>query len=193
MPFLTIVKLAHSSQETPSYPFIRASFIRSFLSRVCSTSSLICTVSTTELASLKFSLFRLTLDAVAVSMSFVPVSWRSADGSQNRYWLIENINNAAFKNFRECLYKYHREGLDVMQGNKKQGEYAIYKSLIALEEVHKRQPSSYLLQVYFNAKSDEVVNIFQNATDQQKEKLVPVLIKIDPGNTKKYNKILKGN
>ncbi len=119
--------------------------------------------------------------------------WRSADGSQNRYWLIENINNAAFKNFRECLYKYHREGLDVMQGNKKQGEYAIYNSLLALEEVHKRQPSSYLLQVYFNAKSDEVVNIFQNATDQQKEKLVPVLIKIDPGNTKKYNKILKGN
>lgn len=120
------------------------------------------------------------------------LGWRSTDGSQNRYWLIENINNGAFKAFRECLYKFHREGLDVMQGNKKQGEYAIFKALMALEAVHKRQPSSYLLQVFFNAKSDEVVNIFKNATDQQKQKLVPLLIKIDPGNTKKYNKIIKG-
>lgn len=119
--------------------------------------------------------------------------WASKDGSQNRYWLIENINNAAFKSFRDCLYKYHREGLDVMHNNKKQGEYSIYKALLALEAVHKRQPSSYLLQVFFNAKSDEVVNVFKNASDQQKQKLVPILIKIDPGNTKKYNKIIKGN
>tara|TARA_B100000683_G_scaffold207847_1_gene201801 strand:- start:6178 stop:7074 length:897 start_codon:yes stop_codon:yes gene_type:complete len=121
------------------------------------------------------------------------IGWKSTDGSQNRYWLIENINNGAFKNFRDCLYKYHREGFDVMRSNKKQGEYSIYKSLLSLEAVHKRQPSSYLLQVFFNAKSDEVVNIFKNASSQQKEKLVPVLIKIDPGNTKKYNKILKNN
>lgn len=119
--------------------------------------------------------------------------WKSTDGSQNRYWLMENINNGAFKNFRDCLYKYHREGFDVMKSNKKQGEYSIYKALLALEAVHKRQPSSYLLQVFFNAKSDEVVNVFKNASDQQKQKLVPLLIKIDPGNTKKYNKIIKGN
>lgn len=119
--------------------------------------------------------------------------WKSTDGSQNRYWLMENINNGAFKNFRDCLYKYHREGFDVMKSNKKQGEYSIYKALLALEAVHKRQPSSYLLQVFFNAKSDEVVNVFKNASDQQKQKLVPLLIKIDPGNTKKYNKIMKGN
>lgn len=119
--------------------------------------------------------------------------WESKDGSQNRYWLVENLNNAAFKSFRDCLYKYHREGLDVMHKNKKQGEYSIYKALLALEAVHKRQPSSYLLQVFFNAKSDEVVNIFKNASDQQKQKLVPILILIDPGNTKKYNKIIKGS
>ena len=119
--------------------------------------------------------------------------WKPTHGSQNRYWLIENINNGAFKPFRNCLYEYHREGLDIMQSNKKQGESSIYKSLLALESIHKRQPSSYLLQVFFNAKSDEVVNIFKNASDQQKQKLVPLLIKIDPGNTKKYNKIIKGN
>ena len=136
--------------------------------------------------------FTKAFDIMTLSQNGGGVGWRSTDGSQNRYWLIENINNGAFKAFRDCLYKFHREGLDVMHTNKKQGEYAIYKALMGLEAVHKRQPSSYLLQVFFNAKSDEVVNIFKNATDQQKQKLVPLLIKIDPGNTKKYNKIIKG-
>ena len=137
--------------------------------------------------------FTKAFDIMTLSQNGGGIGWRPTDGSQNRYWLIENINNGAFKSFRDCLYKYHREGLDLMQSNKKQGEYSIYKSLLALEAIHKRQPSSYLLQVFFNAKSDEVVNIFKNAPDDQKKKLVPLLIKIDPGNTKKYNKIIKGN
>ncbi len=137
--------------------------------------------------------FTKAFDIMTLSQNGGGIGWRPTDGSQNRYWLIENINNGAFKAFRDCLYKYHREGLDLMQSNKKQGEYSIYKSLLALEAIHKRQPSSYLLQVFFNAKSDEVVNIFKNASDAQKQKLVPLLIKIDPGNTKKYNKIIKRN
>lgn len=119
--------------------------------------------------------------------------WRSTDGSQNRYWLIENINNGAFKNFRECLYTYHLQGLDIMGTKKGVATKQIYDALLSLEDVHKRQPSSYLLQVFFNAKSNEVVNIFSSAPTDQKRKLVPVLIKIDPGNTKKYNEILKDN
>ena len=136
--------------------------------------------------------FTKAFDIMTLSQNGGGVGWRSTDGSQNRYWLIENINNGAFKAFRDCLYNYHREGLDIMKNNKKQGEYSIYKSLLALEAIHKRQPSSYLLQVFFNAKSGEVVNIFKNAPAQQKTKLVPLLIKIDPGNTKKYNEIMKG-
>ncbi|MFT4899257.1 MAG: hypothetical protein ACI9U0_001048 [Flavobacteriales bacterium] len=131
-------------------------------------------------------------DIMTIAQNGGRSGWRSSDGSQNRYWLIENLNNPAFKDFRDCMYKYHREGLDLMHKNKKQGEYAIFKALLSLESVHKRQPSSYLLQVFFNGKADEVVNVFQKATPQQKSKLVPVLIKIDPGNTKKYNKIIKG-
>jgi len=137
--------------------------------------------------------FTKAFDIVTLSQNGGGAGWRSSEGTKNRYWLIENINNGAFKPFRDCLYEYHLKGLDRMQSEKKSGEYSIYKSLLALEAIHKRQPSSYLLQVFFNAKSDEVVNIFKNAPDDQKKKLVPLLIKIDPGNTKKYNKIIKGN
>lgn len=132
-------------------------------------------------------------DIMTLAQTSGGTGWRSTDGSQNRYWLIENLNNGAFKTFRECVYKYHRLGLDVMATKKIAGTKAIYEALLSLEKVHKRQPSSYLLQVFFNGKAGEVVNVFKSGSTPQKAKLVPVLIKIDPGNTKKYNEILKSN
>lgn len=135
--------------------------------------------------------FTKAFDIMTLAQSGGGTGWRSSDGSQNRYWLIENLNNAAFKTFRSCLYDYHRNGLDVMGSKKMVGVAAIYSALMSLDKVHKRQPSSYLLQVFFNGKASEVVNIFRTASSSQKAKLVPLLIKIDPGNTKKYNQILK--
>jgi len=131
--------------------------------------------------------FTKAFDIMTLSQNGGGAGWRSRDGSQNRYWLIENLNNAAFKNFRSCLYNYHIGGLDIMGTKKMVGVAAIYSALMSLEDVHKRQPSSYLLQVFFNGKASEIVNIFKTASSSQKAKLVPLLIKIDPGNTKKYN------
>lgn len=132
-------------------------------------------------------------DIMTLSQNGGGTGWRSTDGSQNRYWLIENLNNGAFKTFRECLYNYHLNGLDVMGTKKMVGTAAVYSAIMSLEKVHKRQPSSYLLQVFFNGKANEIVNIFKSASSSQKAKIVPLLIKIDPGNTKKYNEILKSN
>lgn len=115
--------------------------------------------------------------------------WKPADGNSNRYWLIENMTNSIFIPFREMLYEYHRMGLDAMKDSKSEGEQKIYDSIQLLLQVHKVRPSSFLFQVYFNAKSDELVNIFNKSEESVKNKIVPWLILIDPGNTKKYNKI----
>lgn len=135
--------------------------------------------------------FKKAFDIMTLSQNGGGSGWNSSKESQNRYWLIENLNNTAFKNFRSCLYNYHRNGLDVMGAKKMVGVSAVYSALMSLEDVHKRQPSSYLLQVFFNGKANEIVNIFKTASSSQKKKLVPILIKIDPGNTKQYNQILK--
>jgi hypothetical protein len=135
--------------------------------------------------------FTKAFDIMTLAQSGGGSGWSSNDGSANRYWLIENLNNAAFKTFRTCLYNYHKGGLDVMGSKKMVGVSSVYTALMSLDKVHKRQPSSYLLQVFFNGKAAEVVNIFKTASTSQKNKLVPLLIKIDPGNTKKYNEILK--
>lgn len=136
--------------------------------------------------------FQTAFEIVNQAQSSGGGGWKAADGDNNRYWLIENLTNSVFRPFRSMLYQYHRLGLDQMKNDLPKGEDEVYKSIQSLLQVHKRRPSSFLLQVYFNAKSDELVKIFINSEPQIKSKIVPWLILIDPGNTKKYNTILEG-
>ena len=40
--------------------------------------------------------------------------WKAYEEQKNRYWLIENQQQAAFRPLREFLYSYHRDGFDKM-------------------------------------------------------------------------------
>jgi hypothetical protein len=115
--------------------------------------------------------------------------WKAFEGSKNRYWLAENLANANFKGVRSCLYNYHRMGLDMMTNDVEIARKNIADALEGLLKVHNMQMGSFLMQVFFLAKADEVVNIFSIATPELKSKLVPVLNTIDPGNVTKYEKL----
>jgi hypothetical protein len=65
----------------------------------------------------------------------------------------------------------------------------IADALDGLMKVHNLQMGSFLMQVFFLAKADEVVNIFSVAPPDVKSKLVPLLNTIDPGNVTKYEKL----
>ena len=67
----------------------------------------------------------------------------------------------------------------------------IIESLELLEKIHIKEPSSFVLQVFFDAKSAEIVNIFSEANQGEKARVVKLLNKIDPANTTKYAKIVK--
>jgi hypothetical protein len=57
--------------------------------------------------------------------------------------------------------------------------------------IHIQQRSSYILQVFFDAKADEIVKIFTEAPQDEKARVIKLLNKIDPSNTTKYAKIIK--
>ncbi len=118
------------------------------------------------------------------------LGWKAFDGTKNRYWLINNMLDASFVSLRECMYKYHRLGLDIMVDNKENARAAILESLEDLQKVHQIKPLSYSLQVFFNAKSDEIINIFTGAFPDEKGKVVNLLNEIDPTNSNKYQKII---
>lgn len=117
--------------------------------------------------------------------------WQSSDDTRNRYWLIENLLNPIFKPLRQALYKYHRKGLDAMSDNSESGRAEITQSLELLRNVHVSSPGSFLMQVFFNAKSDEMVNIYSQAFAEEKAKVAKTLVEIDPGNAHKYQILFK--
>lgn len=116
--------------------------------------------------------------------------WRAFESNKNRYWLINNMLDAPFINIRECMYNYHRKGLDEMVSNKEGGRANILEALESLRKVHQARPLSFAMQVFFNAKSDEIINIFSGAFSDEKSKVVTLLNDIDPTNSNKYQKIM---
>lgn len=118
--------------------------------------------------------------------------WKSSEGTRNRYWLVENQLQPVFQGIRDCCYKYHREGLDIMSEKVDLGRENVLKSIDLLIPVYTNRPASFNMQLFFNAKGTEVVNIFSQALPDEKSKVVEKLMQIDPANTTKYLKI-QGN
>lgn len=116
--------------------------------------------------------------------------WKAFDGNQNRYWIIENHLHQSFKPIRSLLYEYHRNGFDLMSKDVKVGRANILKSMEGLRKVHQLKPGSYNMQLFFMAKSDEIVSLFSEALPDEKGKIVPLLKTLDPANISKYQNII---
>ncbi len=115
--------------------------------------------------------------------------WKAFESERNRYWLMENILNKSYSDFRKCMYTYHRDGLDLMSEKVEEGRANIATSLRDIQKVFRRRPSLYILQMFFDAKADELVNIFSKSFPDERNRVVAILNEVDPSNGSKYEKI----
>lgn len=123
---------------------------------------------------------------VANAQNAADSGWKASQSQKNRYWLVENILSQTFRPLRQCVYNYHRLGFDKLYTDLEGSRKVIADALIELRNVHKVRPSSYNIQLFFFAKSDEIVNLFRPAPEAEKERLLPILKQLDPGNIQKY-------
>jgi hypothetical protein len=115
--------------------------------------------------------------------------WKAFESERNRYWLVENVLNKSYASFRSCMYNYHRMGLDMMSDRVEEGRANIAESLRDIQKVFRRRPSTYILQMFFDAKSDELVNIFSQSYPDERNRVLAILNEVDPSNGSKYEKI----
>ncbi len=116
--------------------------------------------------------------------------WKSYDGTTNRYWLINNAMDDNHRTFHQQLYAYHRLGLDQMADNMEAARQYVYESLDKMKDIRRRSSRNpYLLNLFFTAKSDEVVNIFSEAPQIEKTRVLEALQTADPANISKYSKL----
>lgn len=135
--------------------------------------------------------FQKARDIVNRSQNAREKGWRAFEGNYNRYWLIENITNKAYGPFRELLYRYHRLGLDVMSDKPDIGRAEIADAMINMQRVYRSKPDTYINRLFFDAKSDEIVNVFSKGSTDEKGRVMNILTECDPSNSGKYQKIME--
>ena len=115
--------------------------------------------------------------------------WKAFESNKNRYWLAEEILDSKYKDFSEILYSYHRLGMDYMYEDSEKSRGVITERLEQLRKVKRLNPAAFILQVFFDAKSNEIVSIYSNAFQDEKARILNLLVELDPSNISKYNKI----
>ncbi len=134
--------------------------------------------------------FQKARDIVNRSQNAREKGWRAFEGNFNRFWLIENLTNKAYGPFRELLYRYHRLGLDMMADKPDIGRSEIADVLKNMQRVYRSKPDTYINRIFFDAKSDELVNVFSKGSTDEKGRVMAILTECDPSNSGKYQKIL---
>jgi hypothetical protein len=111
------------------------------------------------------------------------------DGNRNRYWIIENLLNPKVTPWREAMYQYHRQGLDLMADNPVAGKADMAAALAKIDQVNRNVPNLMILQMFANAKREEIIEVFKAGTADEKNKVLEYMTRIDPASASKYRQI----
>jgi len=115
--------------------------------------------------------------------------WRDTS-ARNRYWLLNNLTDPQLEAFRTGLYAYYRQGMDIFIEKPDEARTSILAALNGIQKANTVRPSTLFVRAFFDAKADEITNIFRTSTDaQQKQQLIGLLTDVDPGNLAKYQTI----
>lgn len=119
------------------------------------------------------------------------VGWKAFENNKNRYALINNITDEAFKKYRSFFYDYHRLGMDMMSENASNGRAKIAENIQVLREANRARPSAVVISSFLDAKSDELINVFKVGTPEEKQKVIEILTDVNPAAASRYEAIEK--
>ncbi|SFW27059.1 DUF4835 family protein [Cellulophaga fucicola] len=115
--------------------------------------------------------------------------WSQSSGKRTRFELVDNILSNAYREYRVAMYNYHRKGMDVLADNNSTGKQVISGTMRLLSTIAKRRTNAFLLQTFFDAKSEEIVSIFSDGPKTDVVKLKEVLNTAAPFYSSTWNKI----
>ena len=128
---------------------------------------------------------------LSICQSASEPGWKApdGDGSNNRFWLIQNALQPQFTSLRKTFYNYHISGLDQCYINRDTCIEEITSSINDLMEIHKSRPSSLNMQLFFNAKYEELIKIYLPTSPSERNKIYNLVSQLDPSRIKAYNKL----
>ena len=114
---------------------------------------------------------------------------QSTTDRRTRFVMIDNLLSNTFREYRIAMYNYHRKGLDIMGDNSSTGKQVIAGSMRLFETLIQRRPNALLIQAFFDAKSEEIANIFSDGPQIDLVSLKETLNKVAPFYSTTWNEI----
>jgi len=115
--------------------------------------------------------------------------WQQKDGLQTRFVLIDNVLSPTYKEVRNVMYSYHIGALDTFAQKPKLAKQKIANTLGQLLVMNRRRPNSYILRVFFDAKADEIEQIFSGGPTVNVVETIETLNSIAPTHSAKWRNI----
>lgn len=136
-------------------------------------------------------LFSIAQEIVTNAQSSRAAGWKSSErGKNNRYWLVDNALHELFSPLRDCIYEYHRKGIDVLYNDSAAARLSVEGALSRLVKVTATRPGSLNVLNFIQAKTNELKSMYSQADMKEKNEIVNLLKRIDPANSSKYQEIL---
>lgn len=138
--------------------------------------------------------FEMARNVVQVAQQAGIQGWDQTSGgnaSRNRAALINDLFNTRMLPVREMMYSYHRLALDTFAEKPDEARALVVENLKNLNAVREFNPSSILLISFFDAKEDELANMFTKGDMAVRRQAFDLLRTLDPSNSDKYGRIIK--
>jgi len=126
---------------------------------------------------------------LSVAQSSGYKGWAPVDGDQTRYQLMDQLLSPSYVEYRSVLYAYHRTALDEMNANQKKAKERIILALNQFKKMHARRANSFIQRIFFDAKADEIEQIFSGGQSVKITDLVDLLNRVSPNNSSKWSNI----
>ncbi|SCY13450.1 protein of unknown function [Nonlabens sp. Hel1_33_55] len=130
-------------------------------------------------------------DIVNLAQSSRNIGWNPGDGNGrvSRYRLNADLLSDTFKEYREVMYDYHLNGLDQFALNAKETKQNLQTYILKFEDMNQRRPNSLLQRTFFDAKSDEIKDIYSDGPAVNIANLKESLQKLAPNQNTKWRTI----
>ncbi|NUQ80442.1 MAG: DUF4835 family protein [Bacteroidetes bacterium] len=113
----------------------------------------------------------------------------STTTSDSRKVLIDEFLDPKYINFRNGFFKFHYDGLDVMQLNPLTGEQGVIDGLSLIAETNKKYPNSIWRRLFFDAKYKEISEFFAASPPEIRQQVYRLLQSADPSHLSEYQNL----
>lgn len=117
--------------------------------------------------------------------------WGNVADIRSRFSIAENLMNLQVQGIRDVNYAYHRLYLDTFKDKPEEARKGILDLLMQIRQINQVRPGAASIRVFFDAKSDEIFLILDEAGASERQQAFAYLSLLDPIRTETYRKLIR--